>query len=346
MIQSMNSSAVPGARAVTGMHIEVGADRHALRAGLVLVELGVVDLVADVDDVAVPGLVEDGAAADQVLERVGREPARELLLLEQGLPSRSRARSGSTVLRSKPLIRLASPIASWKSSRMNIRPSPSGLRGRSRSRSSPRPRPRARRSRSCSRCREPSTRCSGPTSRLVVEVRDAVVVLEQVAVEARRAGPPRSSRATYSVRRPDHVVAGAAPELDHHRLEVVEVDLVDLDAVLLAELLLQRRVHVLGPVVDQQVAVDLGLIDAARAARVDRARRPCSPRARSRRARGPLPRRGARAAIRTAAQSGPPRPRRSSSRPPPRGRAPSRRSAASRQIRRMQPRRRGSGRRA
>ncbi len=35
--------------------------------------------------------------------------------------------SGFGVLRSKPLIRFASPIASWKSSRMNIRPSPSGL---------------------------------------------------------------------------------------------------------------------------------------------------------------------------------------------------------------------------
>jgi hypothetical protein len=35
--------------------------------------------------------------------------------------------SGISVLSSKPLIRFASPIASWKSSRMNIRPSPSGL---------------------------------------------------------------------------------------------------------------------------------------------------------------------------------------------------------------------------
>ena len=35
--------------------------------------------------------------------------------------------AGSSVLRSKPLIRFASPIASWKSSRMNIRPAPSGL---------------------------------------------------------------------------------------------------------------------------------------------------------------------------------------------------------------------------
>ncbi len=34
---------------------------------------------------------------------------------------------GSAVLRLNPLMRFASPIASWKSSRMNIRPSPSGL---------------------------------------------------------------------------------------------------------------------------------------------------------------------------------------------------------------------------
>ena len=33
----------------------------------------------------------------------------------------------SSVLRSKPLSRFASPIASWKSSRMNIRPAPSGF---------------------------------------------------------------------------------------------------------------------------------------------------------------------------------------------------------------------------
>ena len=34
---------------------------------------------------------------------------------------------GSSVLRSNPFSRFASPIASWKSSRMNIRPAPSGL---------------------------------------------------------------------------------------------------------------------------------------------------------------------------------------------------------------------------
>ena len=64
----------------------------------------------------------DRGAGDQVLGRVRGEPARVLLLVEQRLPSTSRARPGRPVLRSKPLIRFASPIASWKSSRMNIRP--------------------------------------------------------------------------------------------------------------------------------------------------------------------------------------------------------------------------------
>ena len=64
---------------------QVGADRHPLLAGLVLVELGLVDLVADVDDVAVPGLVQDRGARDQVLDAVGGEAAGVLLLLEQRL---------------------------------------------------------------------------------------------------------------------------------------------------------------------------------------------------------------------------------------------------------------------
>ena len=202
---------------------------------------------------------------------------------------------GSGVFRSKPLSRLASPIASWKSSRMNIRPSPSGL---------------------VRSFQEPVIPCDlvlapGDPGRVVgvgdgelalrvppagvVEGRDPVGVLQVVAVEVgEQALLVEPGRVLGG--RPDHVVLAAGPELGHHRLEVVEVDLVDLDAVLLAEALLQRRVHVLGPVVDQQVAVDLRLDRDAALGAVDRALDPAAgERAEpvERRARPPAPARSA-----------------------------------------------------
>ena len=104
----------------------------------------------------------------------------------------------------------------------------------------------------------------------VVEGRDAVGVVEAVAVEAVQQALLVEPVGVLG-RRPDHVVAAAGPELGDHRLEVVEVDLVDLDPVLLAEPLLDVRVHVLGPVEDQEVAVDLGLDRRGALGLVDRA---------------------------------------------------------------------------
>ena len=70
--------------------------------------------------------------------------------------------------------------------------------------------------------------------------------------------------------REDHVVAGAAPDLRQHRLEVVEVRLEDVDPVAVGEGLLQRRVHVLRPVVDMEIPVDLGHDDLGGRRLVDR----------------------------------------------------------------------------
>ncbi len=164
------------------------------------------------------------------------------------------------VLRSKPLIRFASPIASWKSSRMNIRPAPSGLSMSFHDPVIP----------------ETSSVAPGDPGRVVgvgdrelvlrvppgpvVEARDVVVVAQQAAVEVGEQALLVEPRDVLG-RGPDQVVLRARAELDDHRLEVVVVDLGDLDAVLVLEALLQLRVHVLGPVVDQQVAVDLRLDD-------------------------------------------------------------------------------------
>ena len=112
--------------------------------------------------------------------------------------------------------------------------------------------------------------------------------------------PSWSSRGDVLGAGPDQVVLRARAELDHHRLEVVEVDLVDLDPVLLREPLLEVGVHVLGPVVDQQVAVDLRLDDPALGRAVDRALDRAARRARSR----PAPGRRRPAAARAAREPG------------------------------------------
>ncbi len=105
----------------------------------------------------------------------------------------------------------------------------------------------------------------------VVERGDALRVLQIRAVEVRQEAL-RVQAVRVLGRGPDQVVASARAELRHHRLEVVEVDLVHLDAVLLRKGLLELGVHVLSPVVDQEVAVHLGLDGQAALWRVDRSR--------------------------------------------------------------------------
>ena len=111
----------------------------------------------------------------------------------------------------------------------------------------------------------------GVPPRAVVERRDVVRVAQLVAVEAGQQALLGEARDVLGGG-PDQVVLGAGAELHDHRLEVVEVDLADRDAVLLREPLLERRVHVLRPVVDQEVAVDLGRDDRPRRRAVDLAR--------------------------------------------------------------------------
>ena len=90
----------------------VRADRDALLARLELVVLGVLlGLVARVDDVAVPGVVDPRGAAQQLRGSVGRVAAQELLLLlKRGLRLLQLGLAGGVEVEAVEEVRLADAL--------------------------------------------------------------------------------------------------------------------------------------------------------------------------------------------------------------------------------------------
>ena len=252
----MNVSAVPGCSALAGIAMQSVPSGMPSRALLERVVLGLLDLVADVDDVAVPAVVDPGVAADHVLDVVGRvaaqlrlEVERPLLgLLDLGLVLRVEVGAGGHRARAEDLLVVVEHVdAALRRVEPEVVPG-AGQLDLVLAVDDPR------------RVERVGHRVVGArvVPRLGEVVVDRVGVLQLRLVEAQQLvaldqplGPVRG--------REDHVVAVARAQLGHHAVHRVEVGLAHLDAVALLELLDQLRVEVLRPVEVDEVAVGLGL---------------------------------------------------------------------------------------
>ena len=237
----------------------VRPDRYPLLALLELVDARVVGLVADVDDVAVPAVVDPGVAVQHVLDVVRRVAAQQRLLVDQGLLRRlqlvllERVQVVAVLVVGHPdgflevveHVDLALGVLSEQ-----IVPGPGHV-------ADPVLAPDDSGGVHPVRHR---VRRAGVVDGVVEELEDLVVVLQLLVVDLQQLVGSHEPRRDGLVGE-DHVVAVARAQLRQHRRHRVEVRLPDLDVVLLLELLDQLRVQVLGPVEVHEVAVDLRLHD-------------------------------------------------------------------------------------
>jgi hypothetical protein len=243
--------------------LRVGRDRKAVRADrqpfLALLErvvLGLLDLVADVDDVAVPAVVDPRVAGDDVLDVVGGVAAQLGLEVERPLLGLL-DRVGIGVVELVAVDQVARPddlleVVEHVDLLLRVReaevvPGPGQLQ-------------LVLAVDQAARVHRVGHRAVGVRvvprlGEVLVDggrVRELLLVdLEQLVGLAQAVDPLSAGE--------DQVVAVARPQLGHHALHRVEVGLAHLHAELLLELLEQLRLEVLRPVEVDEVAVRLRL---------------------------------------------------------------------------------------